>query len=561
MKLRTFRNFFALSLGVASLVAISSDALAAPKDKEAIKLHDQAMDEDYLSVEFDKAEEKLTKAIDLCGEKDCSKEVLGKLFIARATVLGVGKQNIDGAKEDLVKALAANPNAKLLEGLTTPELEAAYAEAKGSAGTGGDEVEPDEPTPAAAGDFSHTPPEEQEIHHPVPVFAEVPEEFGAEKVILRYKPFGGVKWVTLELKKIDGGFGGEIPCRDVTTTGELRYYLIAADAEDTPMAVAGSAKSPFKVQIVNQLSGDPPSLPGKSPPQRCAAKEDCPPGLPGCPDASGRGDKGWGASCEETQECESGLICLNGACEEGEEDGGDGKKSDKIGLLVNLTGALDIALVGGQENVCSPESNDAYACFVTSTGEQFYGNPADVAGSNGISGGLGIGGARVMLGADYMLLRDVGLGLGARVGFAFGGSPSSDTTPPEGSGHSQAKSFLPLHAEGRASFFFPGGGHFETGGIKGHGFLGGGVAQVNASVPVKVCDQAKTEGDTGGCSEGRLENVDAYQITGLNFIGFGGGASYMITDLVGVTGEVKFMVMLPTTGFVISPTIGPFLAF
>ena len=68
-----------LALVVVSSLFAAPAFAAGKKDKEAMKLHDQAMDEDYLSVEFDKAETKLKKAAELCGESNCSPEVAGKV--------------------------------------------------------------------------------------------------------------------------------------------------------------------------------------------------------------------------------------------------------------------------------------------------------------------------------------------------------------------------------------------------------------------------------------------------------------------------------------------------
>ena len=39
--------------------------------------------------------------------------------------------------------------------------------------------------------MSHTPPAEQAVNTPVPIYIEVPEEVGATKVTLRYKPGPG----------------------------------------------------------------------------------------------------------------------------------------------------------------------------------------------------------------------------------------------------------------------------------------------------------------------------------------------------------------------------------
>src|SRR5204863_5917924 len=115
----------------------------------------------------------------------------------------------------------------------------------------------------------------------------------------------------------------------------------------------------------NQIEGDKPHLPGKSPPAQCRPKEDCPPGLPGCPEAKGpRGDKGWGATCEQTQECQSGLVCLNGTCEEGQEGEGGGTKSAGKKNVIGAWGEFDLLFISSADNVCSPENTESHACFL-----------------------------------------------------------------------------------------------------------------------------------------------------------------------------------------------------
>ena len=63
MNLRPFGSIVALALSTAvfgGFTGYSSSALAAgEKDKDAMKLHDAALDEDYLNLELDKAEKKL----------------------------------------------------------------------------------------------------------------------------------------------------------------------------------------------------------------------------------------------------------------------------------------------------------------------------------------------------------------------------------------------------------------------------------------------------------------------------------------------------------------------
>lgn len=581
---RSLRAAVALGLVLAaSSVALDAEA-AGKKDKEALKLHDQAMDEHYLSVEFDKAAEKLEKAVTTCGASNCSPEVLGKIFVALGTVHGVGQGKLDLALEDFKKAIAADPSAKLIEGLTTPELEEKFKEAQaGGAATPpegeGDKPEGDEPEGEAGGDFPHEAVTESAVNTPIPVYVKIPDELGATKVVVRYKPFGGDKWKSVNLERTGAGFGGYIPCADVTTTGDVRYHVIATDESGSPVATAGSAKQPFKVQVKNKIEGDAPSLPGEDAPKKCLAKEDCPPGLPGCGPAGGaRGDKAWGASCEASTECQSGLVCLNGTCEEGEEGGGGSTtKSKGAKNLIPVGVQFDLLLLSSGENVCSPTSGDTYACFESGTSRQYYGFPDVVPEQNGISGGIAMAGVRILAGYERILFDGLGLAIGGRVGIAFGGSPSPDNAPPTCSEEvldgeacdedsdplpyqpaGQAQGFLPLHLEGRVSYYFLSDGGVEKGGFYPYGFLGGGIAQVNAGVEVAVCNGVTGETSTP-CPDPK--QLDAYQLTGLGFVGFGGGATYFFHENVGAQAELKMMVMLPTTGFVVAPTLGPVFAF
>jgi len=487
--------------------------------------------------------------------------------------------------------LKADPNAKPDPNLTTPALDQAYNAAKGGgtpAGTGGAGGKPTgtggtagagATGPKPGGDFNHTPVPEQAVNTPVPVYVEVPDEVGASKVTLRYKPFGATKWKNQEMQKMGEGFGAEIPCEDVTTTGDIKYYIIAKDADENPAGSAGSLKEPYKVAIKNDIEGDAPSLPGKKPPDKCAAKEDCPPGLPGCPGpgAAKHGDKGWGASCEASTECKEGLVCLNGSCEEGKE--GPAKPTGGKDNILGIAGQFDILLINSADKVCTG-TDPSYTCFYPDGGGQFYGVPADKTGTNGIQGGFGFADVRLLASYDRLLVQagpgKVGIGLHA--GWAFGGSPSSDTAPPSsakknGSKNSQANAFLPLHLEGRVSYHIPVG---DT--IRPYVFIGGGVAQVNAAVNVTVCDRLDKKGhliDSPDTSEepstkcptkspsALREGLEAYQITGLNFVGVGGGAAFFFDPKipVGVAAELKVMFMLPTFGVVIAPTVGPVFAF
>jgi len=348
----------------------------------------------------------------------------------------------------------------------------------------------------------------------------------------------------------------------------VKYFFAFTGSDGEPAGGMGSSKEPFRTTIKNEIDGEAPKLPGKKPPKQCKAKEDCPPGLPGCEDKRGggkRGDKGWGSSCDQTAECKQGLMCLNGACEEDKGGGGGGGKEDpkkKRMNLVSVGAQIDLLLIKGAESVCSLDSEAAssYACFVPGTSHQFFGEPMAVGQTNGIQGGFGYGDVRIIAGYDRQISRNIGFSVGARVGFAIGGSPTPDNVPANLNG---ALGFLPLHAEVRASYHFL-GSMMDDKKFRPYVFISPiGFAQVNASVPVSVCDTDVGAGETvsAGCKGGVLRQLNAYQITGRNFSGLGVGTTFGITPLFGLFVEAKVMFLWPTFGVSISPTIGPVFSF
>ncbi|MFT3772869.1 MAG: hypothetical protein QM820_46375 [Minicystis sp.] len=416
------------------------------------------------------------------------------------------------------------------------------------------------------------------MNFPLPLYIEPSEEVPLSKVTLRYKPFGAAQYQSLEMKKTGKGYGAEIPCDGVTTTGDIKYFFAFTGTDGEPAGGLGSNKEPFRTTIKNELEGDPPRLPGKKPPSKCR-QTDCPPGFTG-PDCnqmvanqSGggdnvcakRGEKGWGSSCEAACDCKEGLTCLNGTCEE-DKGGGGGKGDDGKKKRMNLVSVgvqIDMLLLKGAQNVCSLDSDAAssYACFYPGTSHQFFGKPVAVGNTNGVQGGFGYGDIRILAGYDRQIVKSVGLSVGARVGFAIGGSPSPDNVP---NGLNGALGYLPLHAEIRATYHIM-GSMMEDKKFRPYVFIAPiGFAQVNAAVPVTVCDSVAMMNETakkcpGGTSY--VRELNAYQITGRNFSGLGVGTTFGITPLFGLSAELKVMFMWPTFGVVFSPTIGPVFNF
>jgi hypothetical protein len=564
-------------------LGVPNVALAAPKDAAAQKLYDQAMDEDYLNVELDKAISKLDKALKDCGSDGCAKTMVGKLYVARGVVFA-GKNEIDKAKASFVEAFKADPGAKPLEDYMTPEAKEAFDAAKKEVGgtpTPGPKPAPtgdDDDTPEVGGDLDYDPPTEAQINTPLPIFVAVDDDLGAEGMTIRYKPFGATKWLRVKMKPMKGGFGAEIPCKEITTLGDLRIYIIVEDSTGDPIATAGTQKRPLVIKVKNKLDGEQPSFPGQKPPAKCMTASDCPPDFPGCEpggddDDGGRGDKGWGASCDNTKECRSGFVCLNGVCEEGEGDGDDGPKSSGgLRHIISIGVQADWLLIGTQKGVCGDADGPTdkvtpvpgFACF-DEDDEEFGGKPYGGGSKNQVNGGLAFASVRPLAGYDLVFWE--GLGAGVRIGAAIGGSPSTESG-----------SFLPLHLEGRLFYYLPGRDGFAGGLVRPYAFAGIGFAHVDAGVTTSVCDFVEDDGTTpvsgagdpscrqSGVASMEERDVTAYFRTGDAFVPVGIGSTFAFTDMWGINLEIKMMIMFGNgaerdTGFAIAPSLAPVVMF
>jgi hypothetical protein len=595
--LRPLRSLSVLAFASSLLLGLAPSAHAAANDKEAQKLFDAAINDDYLNAEFAKAEKKLKEAATKCSS-GCSAELVGKIHVAMGTVYSIGLSKNDEAKTEFAAALKADPKAALDPALSNPDLVKLFDEVKKAGGGGSKSTDsgPKTPEKAPVTDAGHTPPPESQVNTPLPIYVEPSDDVPLSKVVLRYKPFGATQYKSVEMRKAGKGYAAEVPCEDVTTTGDVKYFFAFTGADGEAAGGLGSTKEPFKTTIKNELEGDAPKLPGKRPPEQCKEKGDCPPGLPGCEPAKGggggakRGDKGWGSSCDQTTECKEGLVCLNGTCDEdksgggGGEGGGGGGGGDAPKKRMNLVGLgvqFDFLSLKSTQTACDG-TDPSYSCYLQGSSNQFFGKPVAFSNTDGIQGGGAFAGVRILVSYDRQLLRKVGLTVGVRIGYAFGGpaSPSNldaNGNPPSLVGgapppQNVAFAFHPLHVEGRLSYALL-GSMMDDKKFRPYVFVGGGAAQVNAAVGVTLCDSNVTQADkstpgTRSCIDpntklpvGVARTVDAYQVTGLGFVGFGAGTTFGITPLFGIAAELKFMVMVPTFGVSISPNIGPVFNF
>ena len=494
---------------------LAGAAAAEPKDKAALDLAKQAIEVDYLGTNFEQAEAKLKKALALCKGNACSAKVIGQIHRDLGVVTIAGLKKADEGKAHFVEALKADPTVQLDPDLTTPEIKTAFDEAQGGGGgaaAAAPETTPAEEAapipPAAEGDLTHEPPAEQAIRTPVPIYAELPEGMQARKVTVRYKPFGSSAWKSVDMSRVKDGWGAEIPCLDVgDTTGNLAYFIQAVDAQGEVVAFSGTRSAPHQVPIKNELDGEPPHLPGKPPPAQCADTADCPPEFPGC---------------------------HNGGEGEG---GGEAVAGPAARNLISIGVQQDFLLLSHSSGACSAEE---YACFYE--GDEFYAGTPYEGGGNEVKGGFSPATTRIIVGYDRVLGSN--LALGARFGYARGGGPQA----PEG------KKFFPFHIEGRVTYYF-GSSPLSRKGLRPYAFLGGGMAEVDTSVLVKVYESEGPDG-RAAFDRGDVTSLHAWKKTGTSFAALGGGVMFAFSPKHGLYLDARVMQMFGESGTAISPQLG-----
>lgn len=199
------------------------------------------------------------------------------------------------------------------------------------------------------------------------------------------------------------------------------------------------------------------------------------------------------------------------------DQGGSGERPQS---LVSLGFQLDLLYYSTTTSLCE---NEQFTCYDVNQ-EEYTGEIWDEYG-NQIPAGLGLATRRILIGYD----RGFGdrLMLGARLGYAFNGGPT-----PESSGDA----FLPLHAELRATYFLSGSRVIH---LWPFATLALGVAEVDGHIPVDYYEnQAAYNADQQG-------TLDAWRKTGKTFVSPGVGALLPVGPSGGgVVAELRALFML-----------------
>jgi hypothetical protein len=498
-----------------ALLLKPSIAAAAPKDNEVEDLVKKAIYTDYLGTKFSDAEKTLKQALALCAsEGACTPKVHAKVLCDLAVVYIGGMNRIDDGKAQFALALKLDPSVAPDADLVSPEIDATFTEVKRSPNDVQVAPKPSAATtspPPTSGDLVHEPPKEQATSTPLPLYVELPPGQSAARVQLSYKPFGATEWKALEMKPLGRGYGAEIPCAEVgSTPGDLSYYAQAFDAAQNLVSWAGSRAVPHKVLVRAAIQGDPPHLPGQPPPARCPEVSDCPPDFPGCH---------TGAKPPPCDPAAADCTVL--------EEKPAAKKN-----WITLAIQEDFLVLSSSTHTC--DGTAGYNCF-DNAGNTYLGVPYTMSGDQ-VAGGVAVATTRILAGYD----RAIGsFTIGARVGYAFRGAPTA----------SQGKSFVPFHGEVRAAYWF-GSDPFARKGPRPYVVLGGGVAEVDASVDVLIYNNMQDY------MANRTTPLVAWRQAGTGMITGGVGVLFAVSPRHGPFLEAKVMELLGATSTSMNLQVG-----
>jgi hypothetical protein len=379
---------------------------------------------------------------------------------------------------------------------------------------------------------------ELQTRRPLPLECQAAEE--VVRMTLRYRERGTAQWTTLEMDRHGAAFRAQVPCSATMNAGALDVFVVASDSAGDPVDTLGTKGRPesFRIDGRSRVAA---AFPGEEPPPRCAEQVHCPPDFPGC-------DQGLAE--DDLPEAEA--------------------TRQPVRQWLGLHLAADVGFMGGS-NVCAA-SNQDFDCFSAGADAPYPaplaadvarepGELGDVYPGTGIGRGASAGTWRALL--SYERIVSERISLGGRLGLAFGGGPPT----------AAGKRFLPLHAEGRLSYWLRPAG---ASGVRPYVHLGGGIAQIDlkkSDVTVRDCSEESVREDFLACiaasdaydaanlPELPQRKLDAYRKLGNGFVTTGGGVLVGLTAATALQVHVNAMLMLPSVGLVIEPSVGVLYGF
>jgi hypothetical protein len=468
----------------------------------------------YRATDYASAMLMLAKAVRACGATKCTP--VTKAAVLRdlgATQFRSGDKG--AASKSFADAIALQPDLAFNPDYDAADLRAAWDAAKGV----GDTSE----SPAEA-DFTHTPAVEQTTNTPLPVYVESPGSKFA-RVVVKYKGARMTEWASLELKRVGKGWGGVIPCGQVTA-GAMRYWIEGLDQGGEASGTSGDAEHPFKVAVRDEISSEAPHLPNRPPPQQCDEDKETP------------------DQANEEEESHAHVSHVEAPA-----------NGDYARWWVGVAGAVDLLTLPAASDACAlnasaaPVNSAGYYC-TNPDGSDFPSrssaaqNSSLIRGQAGnVGGGLQAGDVRVMLAIDYAMTPEILVG--GRLGYIYNSYTGSAAVTDHHAFGSKA------HVEARGTYLF---GHepLRQTGFAPTVFVAVGVSEFDGHSTTVVSQQ-------NAAPVPATQPVNAWLTNGPWFVSIGGGARYQFSSRAAFTGALRVNAAFGGVGALI--TYGPEIAF
>jgi hypothetical protein len=271
------RIFVAAALGVCFCGTALARTTAQAEDPVS---HVTQLNRDALAAidkrEFEKARELLKRALDVCDSAGLDKHaVAARTHVHMGVVIIEGFKNRELGLKQFAKALEIEPGIAMTKSLSTPEIDEAFAEAKGHgaggavAATAGDETPARPPAGDGEGRASAARPAGEASPRPalspnglsyhtlsevkqgasIVVTVNVEDTLRFRKIVLAYRPQGTSEFLGREMEAVgNGAYRAEIPDR-ATTGATDAYYIEAQDDDGQPVAQRGSEERPLVISF------------------------------------------------------------------------------------------------------------------------------------------------------------------------------------------------------------------------------------------------------------------------------------------------------------------------
>ncbi len=515
-----------------STSAYTRSAEAQEVDRAAESEIRRAITDYYLKMEFSGAEKLLLDVVRDC-EGKCQSVTIAKAWMYVGVVRGSGREEQGPARQAFEAAIATDAGVVLDDTLATPETRASYEAARetrsrvgkqtlpplgGTTGTVSVAAPPAPERSSGVTGLTCTPQiREVQTRRPIPI--ECQADAAVAAISMRYQIEGESSWKALELQPVGEVFRGQIPCEASMSAGAINFFIVATDDAGNPVETLASQSAPERV-VVDAESESAPAFEGQPAPARCEERVSKVPKL-AAPDYP----TNW----------------------------------------IGVHFAADIGFVQGA-NVCST-ANEDFQCFAAG-GETAYpaalpaaldGEPGELGDpypGSGIGSGASGGTLRALLSFEHAFSQRISAA--ARLGYAFRGGPT-------GIG---GRSFLPLHVEGRAQYWLRG---LRAAGLQPYLHVGAGLAQVDikkTGITVRDCSQlperqafldcvnAENAYDSANVPELPTQSLDSYRKLGKGFATAGGGVTVPLVRNAKLQVNLNAMLMLPSVGLVLQPSIG-----